>query len=386
MNTQAVELSQVSIVEAASMKTGGLLDLGDLPFLDPMERLLNSIEREANLNAFGRASVRERLISNTSNRLLYVEDRKRYADISVQVISNPIFIIGLPRTGTTILHDILAQDPTSRVPKTWECMFPSPPPKKATYDIDPRIDACQATFSASHSPLDVMHPMGALHSQECVVLMCEAMCSPIFHMQYNIPSYQDWLDDSVDFSSIYQFHKRQLQHLQSDCHNHHWVLKAWAHLWGLEHLLNCYPDARIIYTHRDPVKVLTSFASMTTFIRSLSSDQVDAKAVASDWTNRLHRAMDHMMDVREDTQNANFYDMCFANLVVDPFAEVEKIYEALNLELSGVAADKMKKYISDNPRNKHGVHNYVIDDFGIERDDVSRRFGRYIDRFGIDIE
>lgn len=388
MNTHAVVLSQASIVEAASMKTGGLLDFGDLPFLDHMERLLNSIEQEANLNAFGRASVRERLISHTSNRLLYVEDRKRYAGISLQHISNPIFIIGLPRTGTTILHDILAQDPASRVPMTWECMFPSPPPQKATYDKDPRIDACQATFPVSPSTLDAMHPMSALHSQECVVLMCESMCSPIFHMQYNIPSYQDWLDSSVDFSSIYQFHKRQLQHFQSDYHNRHWVLKAWAHMWGLEHLLACYPDARIIFTHRDPVKVLSSFASMTTYLRSLSSDKVDPKAVASDWTSRLHRAMDHMMDVREDTQNpeASFYDMCFSNLVIDPFAEIEKIYQALNLELSGLAADRMKKYIADNPRNKHGTHHYVGGDFGIDRDDISRRFSRYIDRFSVEVE
>lgn len=388
MNSKACELSQQNIVEAASIKTGGLLDFGDLPFLDRMDRLLNSIEQEAKLNSFGRASARDRLISHTSNRLLYVEDRKRYADIPLQQISKPIFIIGLPRTGTTILQDILSQDPSSRAPMTWECMFPSPPPQRETYEIDSRIKACQATFPASHPTLDAMHPMGALHSQECVVLMCESMCSPIFHMQYNIPSYQDWFDSGAGLASLYQFHKRQLQHLQSGYHNRHWILKAWAHMWGIEHLLKCYPDARIIFTHRDPTKVLSSFASMTTYIRSLSSDEVNPLAVASDWTNRLHRAMDHMMDIRDDSQytSTHFYDMCFSDFVNDPFKEIEKIYQSLDLELSGLAADRIKHFIDNNPRNKHGGHQYVAEDYGIEKNKTLKRFSRYIERFNIRIE
>jgi hypothetical protein len=270
------ELEPEGLLDEAAQRTDGLRDLGEGPFLEPMRRFVASLEREAALNAIGVAIARERILGHTVSRLRYVDDRKQYPEIARQEITRPVFIIGLPRTGTTILHDILAQDPANRVPMTWETMFPSPPPETASFESDPRIETCEATFppiDAMIPGFKAMHPMGARLSQECVTMMGEAMCTPLFHNQFRVPSYQDWVDDEADFSHVYTFHRKQLQHLQSRHARDRWVLKTGAHMWGLEHLLATYPDARIVFTHRDPLDSMTSYASLTSLVRSMGAER-----------------------------------------------------------------------------------------------------------------
>ena len=238
-----------SIVAEASRRTGGLTDFGKGPFLEPMALFLESLEREARLNGLGRLIARERVLLHTVNRLDYVNDRKRFPAIADERIVAPVFIIGFPRTGTTILHDILAQDPDSRAPLTWETMFPSPPPEAATTTTDPRIARCAATLPSAETETErdrqfrAMHPMGATLSQECVTMMGETMCTPLFHNQFRVPTFEDWVDHDADWSNVYSFHEQQLQHLQWRNHRDRWVLKTGAHMWGLEHLLRTYPDA-----------------------------------------------------------------------------------------------------------------------------------------------
>ena len=163
MSGEAVSLEFDAILSEARRRAGGLDDLGDGPFLAPLRLLLDSLERESRLNALGRLIARERVLGHTVNRLGYVADRKRFPDIAREGIAKPVFIIGMPRTGTTILHDILAQDPDNRAPLTWEAMFPSPPPEAATVDSDPRIARCAATFPSVDLQIPAfkaMHPMG----------------------------------------------------------------------------------------------------------------------------------------------------------------------------------------------------------------------------------
>jgi len=350
--------------------------------------LLTSLEKEARLNALGRQIARERVLGHVVNRLGYVDDRKRFPDIAKEKIVRPLFIIGLPRTGTTILHDILAQDPDNRAPLTWEVMFPSPPPEAATFESDPRIARCAATFPSVDLQIPAfkaMHPMGATLSQECVTMMAEAMCTPLFHNQFRVPSYQDWVDTEADWSHVYTFHRRQLQHLQWRNRRERWVLKTGAHLWGLEHLLRTYPDARIVFTHRDPVKSMTSYASLTSLVRSMGSDQVDPIEVAEDWTARLTRVLEHGIEVRSRNEypGARFYDVHFPDFVADQFAVVREIYEAFDLSLTALGAAKMHAFIADNPKGKHGIHRYAPEEFGVEPAVVRRAFRNYIDRFGL---
>jgi hypothetical protein len=376
-----------SVIAEARELTGGLEDFGEPQFLDGLERFIYSLENEAYLNGIGQHIAKGRVMQHVLNRLNYVNDRKLYPAIAEQKIVKPVFIIGLGRTGSTILHDILAQDPASRAPLTWEVTYPSPPPQTATFETDPRIAKTEAGFP----PMDVrrekfkaMHPTGAQLSQECVVMMGDTMSTPLFHNQFRVPTYQDWVD-TADRSPVYDFHKQQLQHLQSGHKLDRWVLKTGAHMWGLDHLLETYPDARIVFTHRDPVKSLTSYASLTALVREMGSNQVDKFEVAQDWNARLTAKLQQAVTIRaaKEYPQAVFYDMKFADFVRDQFAVVQQIYEAFDLPLSDEAAARMKWFIADNPQGKHGIHRYEAHEYGIDPAVVRAQFRPYIERFDL---
>lgn len=379
-------LTTEDVLAEATRRTGGLDDLGDGPFTDGLDRFVGALVDEAHLNEMGAVVATERAIGHTVNRLQYVDDRTRYPEIASQVIERPVFIIGMPRTGTTILHDILACDPDTRAPLTWETMFPSPPPRAETATTDPRIARCAALIPPiDQQQLKAIHPMGAELSQECVTMMGEAMITPLFHNQFYVPSYQDWVDDGAPWASVYEFHHRQLQHLQAFHRRDRWVLKTGAHLWGLEHLLATYPDARIVFTHRDPVKSMTSYASLTTIVRSGLSTRCDPHEVAADWIPRLAKAIHHGLEVRLSTEypDAIFLDVMFSDFITDQFATVERIYDTFDLTMTDEGASRMKGFISANPPGVHGTHDYTPEQYGIDPADVRARFRDYIDHFSL---
>ena len=376
-----------SVIAEAQKEAGGRTDFGEPQFLEGLERFVRSLRDDARLNMVGQHIAIKRSHQHLTNRLNYVGDRKQYPEIAQQKIVKPVFIIGLGRTGSTILHDILAQDPASRAPLTWEVTYASPPPQTATFETDPRIAKTEAGFP----PMDVrrekfkaMHPTGAQLSQECVVMMGDTMSTPLFHNQFRVPSYQDWVD-TADRTHVYDFHKQQLQHLQSGHKLDRWVLKTGAHMWGLDHLLETYPDARIVFTHRDPVKSLTSYASLTALVREMGSDNVDKFEVAKDWNARLTAKLQQAVAVRaaKDYPQAVFYDMKFADFVRDQFAVVQQIYEAFDLPMSDEAAARMKWFIADNPQGKHGIHRYEAHEYGIDPAVVRQQFRPYIERFDL---
>jgi hypothetical protein len=356
-----------------------------------MRRLIAALEEEAQLTFLGRTIASQTLIRVIRNRLRLVADRKAHPEIAAVEIRRPLVVVGLPRTGSTILHDILAHDPRSRVPLTWECDEPSPPPERATYASDPRIAKSDAQLAGVDKLIPgfrAMHPMGARLAQECVVLTMHSMATPIFHNSFRVPSFQDWVDEHCDWAPVYDFHKRQLQHLQWRCEGDRWVLKSGAHMWALDHLLRIYPDACIVTTHRDPVKVATSFASLATLVRSMASDRVDAREVAEDWAPRLSKALNRAIEVRDSGKFARerFFDMHFAQLLADPMDVVERIYAHFGFELSGEAADAMRAFIAENPQGKHGHHRYSPEEYGVDVAAERERFRPYTERFGIEPE
>jgi hypothetical protein len=377
-----------SLVAEARERTGGLEDFGSGPFVEPLRVFVDSLRDDAMLNPTGVYIAKNVAMGHIVNRLNYVNDRKRYPEIAQQKIVKPVFIIGFPRTGTTILHDILAQDPVNRAPLTWEVMFPSPPPRTATFETDARIAVCEDSFvgvRAAIPQFKAMHPMGAQLSQECVTLMGEAMCTPLFHNQFRVNAYQDWVDLEADWSHVYDFHHKQLQHLQSGHMLDRWVLKTGAHMWGLEHLLETYPDARIVFTQRHPVKSLTSYASLTALVRTLGSDHVDKVEIAADWSVRLKRVLEHVWSVRmaKKYPDAIFLDVLFSDFVRNQFGVVEKIYDAFDLPMSEAGATAMRKFIDENPPGVHGIHRYDPEEYGVRADVVNDTFRSYIERFDL---
>src|SRR5262249_33828243 len=246
------------LVETARRRAG--TDDEDTSFLDGLHRLVESLETEANLNLMGRIAVREDIIRLLANRFRVEQDRRRDPGIAAEDIRRPIFITGMPRSGSTLLHGLLAQDPANRVPQTWEMLNPSPAPQRATYDRDPRIAKVERElwwFQRLSPSFQAIHDVGARMPEECVIILAHSLVGSQFASMYDVPSYSRW-GDAQDARPGYELHRRFLQHLQHHCRGERWVLKAPVHLPHLGALLSVYPDARVIMTHREPLEVLGS--------------------------------------------------------------------------------------------------------------------------------
>lgn len=384
-------LDEQSILEAGIRLAGGLEDFGTGPFFEPLKLLVASLENEARLSFLGRNIARGSMIEATRNRLCLIADRKRYPEITRVQVAKPLVIVGGPRTGSTILQDLLACDPRCRAPRGWEAKEPSPPPDQTNREPDPRIARCEAQFANIDKMVPgfrKMHPLDAKNAQECLVLTANSMVSGNYHAQFFVPSYYDHLERGCDWRGVLEFHKQQLQHLQWRSPGTHWVLKTGQHNLALDVLLDTYPEAGIIVTHRDPVKIATSFTSLSTLLRSMGSDHVDGREVAADWCPRLAFMFEKAMLVRDSGAypQERFYDMHFRDLVGNWRGVVERIYDQFGLELRGDALAAMSRFMKANEQGKDGKHAYTPEQYGIDVPTERERFRRYTDRYEIEAE
>jgi len=381
-----VRLDEASLLAEASRRAR-LDDFGDDGFRDPLRRLLASYESEARLTLLGRLIARRDAVRLLENRLHLVDTCRRHPEIAAEPVRAPIVVVGLPRTGTTVLHALLAQDPENRVPMTWEVMHPWPAPERATYDTDPRIAQVERHFAGVDRIIPgfkSMHPMGALLPQECVALTAHEFATMIYHTANRVPSYQRWLD-GADLRWVYRAHRRWLQFLQWRCPGERWVLKSPGHLWALDALLGEYPDVRIVQTHRDPLKVVASLASLVTVLRSMASDEIDAREIGADWTARLADGLARGMAARVNglLPPSQVLDVQFHDLMRDEIATVRQIYSHFGLTLSASAEERMRAFLAANPREKHGAHRYALSAAGLDEATERRRYAAYEARFAI---
>ncbi len=384
-----MRLDEKALLEKACAATG-LEDFGDDSFLEALRILLRAYENEAGLSFIGRIGVHSDTVRLLSNRLRLLADRRRNPAIADEIIQRPLFITGLPRSGTTFLHALLAQDPAHRAPLVWEVMYPSPPPEWASYDSDSRI----TTTARQLKWLDLLMPefktvhlIGAKLPQECIAITSHDFRSYTFESMYAVPSYRAW-HDRQDKRSEYEFHRHFLQHLQWRCPSQRWVLKAPSHLLALEALLKVYPDAGIILTHRDPLRVLASCASFTEVLRRMFSERVDKASLAQEVRQRWEQGAGLAVKYRQvsgDLQR-QLFDVHYSELVRDPMSMVRRIYEHFDLELTTAAEVSMQRFLAANPKNKEGVHRYSLEEFGLNPEAEKRRFQFYLEFFGIEPE
>ncbi|TFH32939.1 MAG: sulfotransferase, partial [Myxococcales bacterium] len=237
---------------------------GDESFREALPLFFEAISSEADLTWLGRVMCRQSLLGFLQNRLSVYRYRAAHPEIVGVPIERPVFIVGLPRTGTTILHNLLAQDPANRAPLAWEVQFPDPPPQTATFHADPRIDKARTQFGHMNTmapSLASIHEIGAELPQECMPILAQTMLGPQLSMLFDVPSYQVWVD-TQSHAPAYTYHRHFLEHIQSKHMRDRWVLKSPVHLRSLDGLLAEYPDACIIFTHRDPAKTIPSLASL----------------------------------------------------------------------------------------------------------------------------
>jgi len=387
MGMQPIALDEDSLINRA-IKKAGSSDFGGDGFREGLRRFLASAESEAELTLLGRLMVQGYVTDNLVNRLKLTEWRKQHDAVAKEKIVAPLFIVGLPRTGTTILHGLLEQDPTNRSPLSWEVQFPVPPATPETWETDPRIAEHQKILDQLFKLVPgfaAMHPMGATMPQECVAVFTMCFMSEQLQVQFNVPSYQAWLDEQ-DMRPTYEFHRHFLQHAQSGgVQGGRWVLKSPAHLHLIETLLDVFPDARIVHTHRDPIKVCASVASLTATLRGASTDAIDLHEIGRQqldwWAKLIGSSLEQRRRLRHKSEQ--FFDVKMSETVSDPLDVVRRMYAHFDYPLTDEVEARMLAFMKENTRDKHGSHTYTPEDFGIDPEHDRAPFQEYIDYFGL---
>lgn len=384
-----ISLSPETLLRTACKQTR-LTDYGSDSFRPGLTKLMESIESDGRLTLFGRYFAKRQMLELLSHRLQLVDYRKRHPEIASEVIRRPLFILGLPRTGTTLLYGLLAEDPANRVPLSWEFDDPCPPAETETYESDPRIARTQKRFDqvGQLAPgFQAIHPVGALMPQECIVPTASEFMSIRFQMSFDVSSYDDWLLEQ-DMSATYGYHRRFLQHMQSRHMAERWILKSPGHLGAIETLFDTYPDAMVVQTHRDPIRVIPSVANLEYTMRMIASDEVDPVRVGRHmihvWSKLLEQGMEAR--ARHPEREAQILDLSMQEVVGDPIACVAKIYRTFEIDFSPEARERMQRYLDVHPKNEFGIHRYSLEAFGLEEDEVNAAFKGYRERFELAAE
>jgi len=378
------------LVETACEQTG-LDDFGAETFRLGLDRLADGLHNEARLNEVGEVTAPMTVLGHLTNRLQVTDWHRRHPEIGAGDVTPPIVMIGMGRTGSTILHDLFGQDPANRVPRTWEVDHPCPPPEAATYETDPRIAESQAGIDLAYEvrpELRSMHPMGARLGQECIVITGGEFASAIFNSQFRLPSYLRWVTSEADMAPAYRWHRQFLQLLQWHNPGGRWVLKTGAHLWALPALLAEYPDALIVQTHRDPLRIIASLSSLFAVVQATASDGVSMADVAGEWADPVLEALDRSVTAREEgiISADQVVDVHYGAFMADPFSTIRSIYERLGAELTPDAEARMRRFLDENRADKHGSHAYSFADTGLDAGAVRDRARRYAEYFDVQFE
>lgn len=384
LGVQLVSLSETSLLRSARCKTGLQVLLDDFS-RSALRALLDSYEKEADLSPLIRKRIRKDCVRLLSNNMSIREDLRRHPEILESPIRRPLFVVGLPRTGTTLLHNLLACHPAARVPLLWELYQPSPPPCKETRNNDPRIRAAEEKirrrFGISSRKL-TLHSLSATGPEECHFLFKNCFASPVFNMAANVPRYVEWLL-SQDMCPAYRFYRQQLQLLQWRCPGEYWVLKSPSHLPFLDALFAMFPDALVIQTHRDPLKAVASFCSLVESERGGKSNQASLERIGETCFSVLATFVQRAMEVRGSTDLERFHDVRYEDLIVDPIGVVRRIHRHFGYDSNPRMELGMKDFLSNNPQNIYGQHRYSLSRFGLDEKTVNLRFAEYTSRFDI---
>jgi len=374
----------------AARRREGSTDFGEWSFREPLEVLLRAYEQESELTAFGRIAVRFDMMRFLCNLLRLREEEHKHPEILEEEIKQPIFILGLPRSGTTFLHNLLAQDPANRFPWCWQTIYPYPlrgwrPGKR---DRRQRTVARQFKgFLRLVPELPSLHPLEANAAQECIEITGQVFRSLRFDTTHYVPSYERWLD-KVGHHEAYRFHKRFLQHLQHQSGAGNWVLKSPDHIFALKALGTAYPDARYVFVHRDPLEVLSSVTRLTEILRQPFTRRIDRIQIGQQVSRRWAQGAGLLVQAGKWLKGTpeRAFHMHYGTLIRSPEAAVRAIYEHFALPLSAEVDQRLSEFITNRPKGGYGQNFYRIEEYGLDPQIERRRYRDYVAYFGIGSE
>jgi hypothetical protein len=373
-------------MEAAEAQTG-FDDYG--PEADAMVEalavLVRSANDEADLSEQGETVFGGMVVSLLTRRLEIEHWYAEHPEIDDQEIASVLFGVGLPRTGSTALSYLLAQDTSVRSLRMWEGTQPTPPPELEGEDDDPRFVAAKEAMgmmSLAPPELKSMLPSSADGPSECLDLLNLSFRCAMLDTVAQTPSYGEWLMD-CDYGPAYRYHLRVLKLLQWHRPPNRWRLKTPAHMFAIDALDEVYPDARFVITHRDPAKVMASVASVETAVVRMYTGKADPLYFGQHCVDDWDRALRRFLAFRDRVGQDRFYDIAFTDMQSDPVGSVRGLYDWLGEELTPETAAAMQEWWdgSQEDRSAGGGHHYTAEEFGLNDDDLHERFSYYTDRF-----
>ena len=375
------ELSEARLLADASKHSGGLDDFGE-GFLDNLGALLEMYRGTAALTPAGRKSTRRRLLGLLVNRLRIARAFAAAPQHRSRALQAPVYVVGLPRTGTSALFNLLARDRSSRPLLYWEGLHPDPGPELAPGEIDPRLVQTRLELERAYERnpgFAALHRVRADAPEECVALLAHTLGSVQMGIEPLISPYREYFVQQ-DQRDNYRYYVDLLRLLDSQRPGRRWLLKSPAHLWGLAALLEQLPDARVVWTHRDPRAVVASYCSM---IEALSSvrEPLDPRAIGRDVLAYLASSAERALQERAALDPRQLADVSHAETVRDPLATVERIYAGFALELPALDRERMREYTRAREEPTAGAHRYDLARYGLQPEQVSERFQPYLTRF-----
>ena len=362
-----------------------LENFGNPLHIKGLGELANSINKEALLNQVGIEAQKKRIIGILINRLRFENDLLKFPEIQEEEIGNPIFIVGLPRTGSTMIHRLLSTDINHTSMLWWEGRNPSRLENEERGKSFKRIEIgkeeVELLLKASPDLLKI-HPMDAMAPDEEILLLEHSFFSTVPESFMYLPSYSRWIE-SQDHTTAYEYLKSFLQYLQwqnPSRSDKRWILKTPHHMGYVDVILKVFPGAKIIQTHRNPLDTIPSYCSMVTTLAEPLTDNLDLSLLSNHWEKKLARVMEHCMEVSRFNPK-KFIDINYIHLIKSPLHELEKIYEFIDKPFASTTKDGMQKWLIQNKQHKHGQHNYSSANYGLRDEIITKDFSKYIDTY-----
>jgi hypothetical protein len=378
-------LDAAAIIAEAESRVG-IAD-SDTALRPHLDCLVASLNGDARQTPQGEALARQNLVDRTADRLEGLKWLRDHPEIAEERIAAPVFLTGLPRSGTTYFQYLFDHDPRFRLIRTWEAITPSPPPG---YDPESviRRKAEEEERNRRAQPkiegFEALHLMDADGPQECHVFLEHGYAAAGFLNMFDVPSYFDYLMTSLDLETAYRVHKRQLQLLQWRMPQPRWALKYPNHVIAMDKILAVYPDARFVMTHRDPVQTLASISKMTFTLRNFRyPTPLDTKRIGRQMLDFIQRHIDRIMAFCDSPQGNRVVHVDYYRVVDDPTAVMAEVHAALGIGTPPGVSAAVADWRQRNPKGARGSNPYAIEEYGLNGDAVAEHFGDYMRRFDI---